>query len=159
MQLFLNDYGWYKGNLHTHTTLSDGLLSAREVISYYKSKGYDFLAITDHEKYYPGGFEDNMLVLPGIEIAYNDNVKRIAYHILGIDTDDGVRNYPEEGWQGDAQKMIDHIKSHGGMARVCHPDWSLMGVEDVRRLHDYDAVEIMNVISDPDARGNSANKV
>ena len=38
-----------KGNLHTHTHLSDGLLSPEAVIARYRQLGYDFLAITDHE--------------------------------------------------------------------------------------------------------------
>ncbi|MEK6530721.1 MAG: PHP domain-containing protein, partial [candidate division NC10 bacterium] len=38
-----------KGNLHTHTHLSDGLLSPEAVIARYRALGYDFLAITDHD--------------------------------------------------------------------------------------------------------------
>ena len=41
---------WFKGNLHTHTTESDGKLSPEECYALYKSKGYDFLARTDHWK-------------------------------------------------------------------------------------------------------------
>ena len=39
---------WYKGNLHTHSTNSDGRLSPEEVIGLYREEGYDFLALTDH---------------------------------------------------------------------------------------------------------------
>jgi hypothetical protein len=39
---------WYKGNLHCHTTISDGALSPNEAIALYEEKGYSFLAITDH---------------------------------------------------------------------------------------------------------------
>jgi hypothetical protein len=39
---------WYKGNLHAHSTISDGLLTPDEVVKLYAGKGYDFLAITDH---------------------------------------------------------------------------------------------------------------
>src|SRR3972149_4893317 len=38
-----------KGNLHTHTHLSDGLFSPEAVIARYRQLGYDFLAITDHD--------------------------------------------------------------------------------------------------------------
>ncbi len=38
-----------KGNLHAHTTFSDGRRPIREVIGRYRELGYDFLAITDHE--------------------------------------------------------------------------------------------------------------
>ncbi len=39
---------WYKGNIHCHTTESDGALSPGGVIWCYQAGGYDFLAITDH---------------------------------------------------------------------------------------------------------------
>jgi hypothetical protein len=66
-----------KGNLHAHTTFSDGSHPIREVIARYRDLGYDFLAITDHDDrihddYWfdiPAGDEE-MLILPGIEINY-----------------------------------------------------------------------------------------
>jgi len=66
-----------KGNLHAHTTFSDGRRPIREVIRRYREMGYDFLAITDHDDrvhddYWfdiPSG-DDRMLILPGIEINY-----------------------------------------------------------------------------------------
>jgi len=39
---------FYKGNLHTHTTESDGALPPAEVARIYREAGYDFLAVTDH---------------------------------------------------------------------------------------------------------------
>jgi len=39
---------WYRGNLHTHTTNSDGDESPEFVANGYDTNGYDFLAITDH---------------------------------------------------------------------------------------------------------------
>lgn len=42
---------WYKGNLHCHTTVSDGSLTPEEVVTLYKSNGYSFLAISDHNIY------------------------------------------------------------------------------------------------------------
>jgi hypothetical protein len=38
-----------RGQLHTHTTLSDGLLTPQEVADVYASLGFDFLAFTDHD--------------------------------------------------------------------------------------------------------------
>ena len=39
---------WYKGNLHTHTLWSDGNHFPEMVVDWYASRGYDFLALTDH---------------------------------------------------------------------------------------------------------------
>jgi len=39
---------WYKGNLHTHTYWSDGDDFPEMVADWYKSRSYDFLALSDH---------------------------------------------------------------------------------------------------------------
>ena len=39
---------WWKGNLHTHTLWSDGDDFPEMVVDWYKSRGYDFLALSDH---------------------------------------------------------------------------------------------------------------
>jgi hypothetical protein len=39
---------FWKGNLHTHSTRSDGKLHPDRVCQVYREMGYDFLAITDH---------------------------------------------------------------------------------------------------------------
>ena len=38
---------WFRGNLHTHTTVSDGDRSPAAVVDWYRQRGYHFLAITD----------------------------------------------------------------------------------------------------------------
>ena len=66
-----------KGNLHAHTTFSDGRRPVAEVIERYRDMGYGFLAITDHEDrvgddYWfniPAGGGD-LVVLAGIELDY-----------------------------------------------------------------------------------------
>ena len=42
---------YFKANLHTHTTVSDGKFTPEEVKEIYKSRGYQILAFTDHEKF------------------------------------------------------------------------------------------------------------
>ena len=39
---------WYKGNLHTHSYWSDGDEFPEVVMDWYKSKGYDFVALSEH---------------------------------------------------------------------------------------------------------------
>ena len=39
---------WYKGNLHTHTVWSDGKAFPEEAVAWYKSRGYNFLGLSDH---------------------------------------------------------------------------------------------------------------
>lgn len=40
---------FYKANLHTHSTYSDGKLTVEQVKEEYKKRGYSIVAITDHE--------------------------------------------------------------------------------------------------------------
>ena len=39
---------FWRGNLHTHSNLSDGALSLDDVVNRYKAVGYDFVMISDH---------------------------------------------------------------------------------------------------------------
>ena len=41
-----------KGNIHMHTTRSDGKLPPAEIAGLYYDAGYDFLMISDHEIYW-----------------------------------------------------------------------------------------------------------
>ncbi len=41
--------GFYKGNMHCHSTLSDGKMTPEALKAFYKARGYHFLAITDHD--------------------------------------------------------------------------------------------------------------
>ena len=45
MKLFREEGTWRKGNLHTHTTLSDGQRSVEECVALYKEAGYEFLPL------------------------------------------------------------------------------------------------------------------
>ena len=63
--LFKQDGNWYKGNLHMHTTLSDGKIIPEEACDIYWEKGYDFIAMTDHRKPSGAGVYKSMLLIPG----------------------------------------------------------------------------------------------
>jgi hypothetical protein len=40
--------GWYKGNTHTHSLWSDGDAAPEKIADWYKSHGYSFLVLSDH---------------------------------------------------------------------------------------------------------------
>ena len=68
---FEADGQWYRGNLHSHTTESDGRLSPGDVVEFYRSRGYDFLCLTDHNRVTdPGGLSsEDFLVFSGVETS------------------------------------------------------------------------------------------
>lgn len=71
----------YKGDLHMHTFRSDGKEAPAIVAANYRRYGYDFLAITDHQRYYPSieameAFKDiktDYVLIPGEEIHLPGN--------------------------------------------------------------------------------------
>lgn len=69
--LFGDKKNFYKGNMHCHSTLSDGRLSPDELKNYYKSRGYSFLAITDHEHINNNSYLDDkdFITITSAEIA------------------------------------------------------------------------------------------
>lgn len=73
MKKILLDSGlnFYKGNMHCHSTQSDGKLTPDELKELYKSNGYSFLAITDHDCVYDNSHlnDDDFIVLTACEIS------------------------------------------------------------------------------------------
>lgn len=54
---------WYKGNLHCHSLWSDGNSFPEYVVDWYKSRGYNFLALTDHNKFATAGDGEYRVVI------------------------------------------------------------------------------------------------
>ncbi len=61
---------YYKANLHTHSTVSDGKMTPEELRDAYKAKGYSILAITDHSVMveHQALNQPDFLLLTGMEI-------------------------------------------------------------------------------------------
>lgn len=156
MKLFDNKLNWYKGNLHCHTDLSDGAVTPDICVQMYKNHGYDFLAITDHRKFFAGYRENNFLLLNGTEFHLNYMKERKAYHIVGIGIDKEI--YTDDDFT--PQMIIDEINKHNGIAIIAHPAWSLLTHSDLTDLHGYAGIEIWNTTSEVKIlRGNSAGYV
>ena len=90
-----------KGDLHTHTNLSDGLYSLEEVALSAKEMGYRYVAITEHSKSLriAGGIDEDTL-RKQIKEIYDLNRKMRNFIVLtGIEVDilkDGSLDFPDE---------------------------------------------------------------
>lgn len=64
---------YFKANLHTHSTISDGKLTPAQVKDAYKAKGYQILAITDHNIIadHSSMNEPDFLMLTAVEVNLN----------------------------------------------------------------------------------------
>ncbi len=90
-----------KGDLHMHTKMSDGVNTIEELIEKAKSKGYEYIAITDHSL--------SLKVARGLSIetllAQIKEIKKINSHLEGFKVlagsevdikKDGSLDYPDE---------------------------------------------------------------
>lgn len=134
---------WLKGNLHTHTTTSDGGSTLSETIDcYHRWAKYDFIAITDHtnnraerERFEKPYSIDNFCVIEGREDSY-------GRHILGIGCpmtfhEDEIQKDASDYTDADNQSVVDKIVRQGGLAYLAHPHW---------KRQDYWAAERMNAL-------------
>ncbi|MBQ4353708.1 MAG: CehA/McbA family metallohydrolase [Clostridia bacterium] len=140
---------WYKGNLHTHTTVSDGWKSPEECIALYKADGYDFPALTDHWK--PSEtylHESGLLILGGCEYDVGTNVRDGIFHIVAVGCASAPALDRENRASASPQEVIDRIHEAGGLASLAHPCWSMNTLEQLMPLSGVDYTEIFNTTSD-----------
>jgi len=144
MEYFSPDVPFWKGNLHMHTTESDGRLSMREAIELYREHGYHFVALTDHDVVAcPTHMDGGMLVLSGIELAYELPSEELHIVGIGIPGELAPRLEPRFG----PQYAIDAMRAAGGRAIIAHPAWSLLSLGTISGLHNVSAAEIYNSMS------------
>lgn len=79
------------GDLHTHTTASDGLLVPEELVRLAVNKGLKVLGITDHDtvgglaEALDAGYRQGMTIIPGVELSTEWDEREL--HILGYHID------------------------------------------------------------------------
>ena len=146
MYLDENGQKWFKGNLHTHSTRSDGRRTPDEVFALYRSQGYDFMALTDHWKLSETEMQSNgLLTLRGCEYHSGEHIPGI-YHIVGIGMTE-TPNLPAVTPDTAPQPVIDEINRCGGIAILAHPAWSMETVDMIEPLQGLAGTEIYNTVS------------
>lgn len=113
---------WYRAALHTHTSSSDGAWLPEAAAELYRKKGYDVLALTDHERSNDirGLSGPGFLVINGIELhpLYPGHKCR-NHHIVGLGVPHG---YPlSRKAQKDVRECMRQIDNLGGIAILAHP--------------------------------------
>lgn len=169
-EMFDKNGQWYKGNLHSHTTNSDGRMTPEESVRLHKQYGYSFLCLSEHDYYTDlrDRFDcDNFILLPGVEasvllINRDKNAMLKTHHIHGILGNEqmqqeaggnliqpGERLTPPmfiEEWNGleAAQNLIDMLRAKGCFVTYNHPVWSRVEMDEVQGLKDIWGIEIYN---------------
>ena len=140
-----------KGDLHSHTTYSDGSESPESVIAYYRMDGFDFTVISDHYKYegaqaaqaFYKDVKTDFHIVSGEEVHAPDN----HIHIVNFGGNFSVnRLYQEDeaGYRRDVTEIMartsvpeginafeyasclwitEKIRAGGGLSIYAHPHW------------------------------------
>jgi hypothetical protein len=113
----------YKGQMHCHTTNSDGEFTALDVVTKYKRAGYDFITISDHN-YITHEPDGNQLVW--LCDSYEDTADAQhmnVYNVVGNGTE-GVYKYQNMYSVGSTiPEKIAHYETDGiSLIAINHPD-------------------------------------
>lgn len=148
---------FWRGNLHTHSTRSDGVLKPEEVCRRYRAEGYDFMALTDH---FVGLYgypivdtvpfrAEGFTTLLGAELHSGAMANGELWHILavGLPADfapsDSPDFHPKPG-QESGPEIAARAVAAGAFVAVAHPQWSGLTLADARSIGAAHAVEIYN---------------
>ena len=148
---------FWRGNLHTHSTLSDGALPPGEVCRRYAAEGYDFICLSDHMvgRYgYPiadtTGFRRNTFTtVLGAEVHTDRLANGEIWHLLavGLPPDFARPDVPDyDGARSgeSIESLAGRCADAGAFVAIAHPQWYGLTLADARRIEAAHAVEIYN---------------
>ena len=145
------------GNMHMHTTYSDGEATHREIAEAAARAGLDWVIVTDHNVWVKGvaGYYDNVLLLVGEEVHDCRRVPQ-ANHLLVFGAECELAPLASS-----PQAVIDAANASGALTFLAHPiekasrvakedalgwvDWNVTG---------YTGIEVWNYMSEFKALGN-----
>ncbi len=140
---------FWKGNLHTHSTRSDGRLDPEDVCRRYRQRGYDFLCLSDHflakydfpitdtTPYRTEGFT----TLLGAELHAMATGGGEHWHILavGLPADFAGTHADETG-----PALAERAFQAGAFVAIPHPEWYGLTRQDAETIANAHAVEVYN---------------
>jgi hypothetical protein len=133
---------WFKGCLHVHSTASDGERTPAEVLAWYRSRGYHFVALTDHRvASATQSLAADFVTLAGIEVDGTDPDKGL-YHLVGLSASNSLKGNSKG--KPSMQEAIDGLRAEGDLVAIAHPYWSGQMSKDLVDLEGCFALEIFN---------------
>ena len=105
--------GWLRGTTHVHAKPSgDSTEPVEGVVAWYEARGYDFIALTDHNQVTIAPETKSLIVIPGVELTHNrkgceppgDDSGNCRIHINAL----GVTARPEGklGWNLEQKSKV-----------------------------------------------------
>lgn len=139
---------FYRGNLHAHSTVSDGALPLERVVEIYRQQGYDFVSVTDHFKdvladttpYRTGDFT----TIIGAELHAPGLANGQKWHMLGIGLPLDFAPL-SEGETG--QQLAQRAVNSGAFLGLAHPAHYGATAADLLSIECAHGIEVYNQIA------------
>ncbi len=155
-----------RGDFHAHSYRSDGKRDPAALAGHFREQGYDFFALTDHNRYFPGGEIDETYagVKMGLSRVYGEEVHApgSVVHIVHVGGKSSVADlyvHDREGYEAAIAEYMTRVPAHvpeafrlryaccmwvtdriheaGGLAIFAHPYWMPGGSRMVNVTTDY----------------------
>lgn len=153
---------FYRGNLHTHSSLSDGKLAPEEVCKRYRERGYDFICLSDHfmpHYNYPiadtRAYRTNSFTtILGAECHAPATEHGEKWHVLAV----GLPiDFPPNGEGETGPQIARRCLDAGAFVAIPHPEWYALTMADAASIPGAHAVEVYNHTSQVlNARGGGS---
>lgn len=148
-EAFAADGRFWRGNLHGHSTGSDGAYSPDEVCARYRAAGYDFICVSDHFLARYGhpvtdtrpARGSGFTTLLGAELHAPATGQGELWHIVaaGLPADFAATGPDETG-----PDLARRATAAGAFVALAHPHWSQLTLADGQSVEVAHAVEVYN---------------
>jgi PHP domain len=140
---------FFRGNLHCHSNLSDGLRNPEDVVAAYREAGYDFVCLSDHfEADYGWQITDtrhlrdeDFTTIVGAELSSAPWTERNAYWITAAGLPVDFEAPPAD----DHAEAITRARDAGAFVVMLHPGLNNLPLAAVGELAGLDAVHAVEV--------------
>ncbi len=144
-----------RGDLHMHSTWSDGVDSVRDMVLAARTRGYEYVAITDHSaaQAFIGGLGEEKLAKQHLELDELDQELEGITLLRGLEVDvlkDGTLDLSDE-WLAKLDVVIVSVHSHMELGReeqtarlikaVSHPEVNILAHPTARTIGDRDPID------------------
>ena len=145
---------FFRGNLHGHSTHSDGVTSAAAVVEAYASLGYDFTCLSDH--LWKKTWFSADTVLDTADLMRDDfiTIPSAELHCLGKKYDqDGLWHIVANGLPLDFKpadddetgpQLVQRAIDAGAYVTIAHPEWYSMTTDEAASIAHAHGVEVYN---------------
>jgi hypothetical protein len=125
-----------RGQLHCHTTNSDGTHTPDYLVAAYRDAGYQFITITDHNIVTPNPN------VSGITWLCDSSEESLGKHVPSYDI---AAHYAVSPL---VQDVINFHKSNRGMCSIAHPDYSptFINKDELKGYYGYNFLEVYNPV-------------